>query len=87
MRYQRNLKRIPHSSTVLIIRTNKNFHFRTPLNRRLLVINAAVIKYGKRGDGRDLTGSPKLLRENRWASNLFQITSLGYELFAYNTLH
>ena len=41
----------------------------------------AVIKHGTDRDGKDSTGSSKLLRGKRWASKLFQIKNMGHEIF------
>ena len=42
-------------------------------------LKGAVIKYGTEGGGRDLTGSAKLLDEKCWASEIFQVISMGHE--------
>ena len=39
----------------------------------------AAIKYGAEGGGRDVTGSAKLLDEKCWASNIFQVISMGHK--------
>ena len=43
------------------------------------ITKGAVIKYGTEGGGRDLTGSAKLLDEKCWASEIFQVISMGHE--------